>query len=1142
MSIRFLFGISGSGKTEYMIRRALREAPRDLRRQWLFLVPEQDTLSMQRRVAGHPENPGKGMLNIDVLSFRRLAYRVFRELNQEPPRIIDDSGKVMILRETAEKVCGELSYYREQLNRPGFLRELKSQISEFYQYRILPEMLDMAAERSGSVQTKSKLRDLALLYRAFREYMDSHGYLAQEELLDRLLQALPLSKQLRNSTLFFDGFTGFTPVQQDIIEELMLQSSELCFALDLRAEETASIYEKRGAEDLFYLTRETVQRLSFRAARQRIPVAPPIDLNRYQAETGEPQGASPVFPRFSAAPELQYLAEQIYRYGEPEQEAPPASSIELWEAGDIRSELEHAAEQIEHAVREEGKRYAEIGILLTVPEEYRDLLFRVFGAAEIPYFLDDSRSLLDSPYAELIRAALLVPERSFSFDSVIRYLRALPLRSEEEENEIDLFENYLRESGKRGLGKYREDWEAYPLLKEKLIGPLLLLQEESGRGSTAAERTEALRALLERIGARERVEAAAEEKRQAGEQELAEELLQGMARITELLERLALLLGDTAVSRREYIDILDSGLREEKLHIIPTTVDQVMIGDLTRSRFSNPSVFMILGASAANLPKAAGTSGILGDRERALFRELEMELAPDRTEDALLERFYIYRALAAPSQRLLLSYATKGRGGKGLRRSSVMEKIEQLFPNIRMQSVRKKQMELYTGRELLRQLSRRLPDYLEDRRAEKPASETEETLLRTLLLLRRNGYRAESAGLLSAAFTHYRESKLERSAAEAVYGERLRGSITRIEQFNQCAYAHFLRYGLRLSERKTDEIQAFDIGNLYHRAIELAFREAERQKRGLGELSAAELHMLSEQVVLQTAEENRDLRLLSTGRNRYILRKIGEITRTTLWALSEQLRRGDFRTIALERDFDLLRDGIELRGRIDRVDSCRSGDRLYVRVIDYKSGRTAFSLQKVYEGLQIQLVTYMNVMLQNLAYRNPGREVLPAGLFYYHIDSPVLDYQEGKREEELLRERLQALRMDGLVNAELDIVRHMDRDFTKDSDVIPATLRDGLVDERKKSAASTERLTALRHYVDRRIGRDARRILEGEIAVRPVREDKERTACSYCPYHSVCAFDPRVEGYRYRNIGKISEEELWKRLSEEEEKDGDDVD
>ena len=314
MSIQFVLGGSGAGKTEFLLRRALRGAREDYRSSWILLVPEQDTLAMQRRITLHPENPGKGILNIDVMSFHRLAYRVFELLDRPLPRIIDDTGKVMLLRESSERVKDKLELYKNQLSRPGFLSELKSQISEFYQYRIRPELLEDAAEKCSSSHMGAKLRELSLLYRAFLEYMEERGYMVEEELLDRLLSFLPETKLLDGATILFDGFTGFTPVQLDIIEEMMKSCRSLLFSLCLGRGAKGALYGEHRASELFFLTGQTAEKLRLRAEKCSCPILPPIDLNRFDALTGRARNPSHPLPRFQNAPALDYLERSLYRY------------------------------------------------------------------------------------------------------------------------------------------------------------------------------------------------------------------------------------------------------------------------------------------------------------------------------------------------------------------------------------------------------------------------------------------------------------------------------------------------------------------------------------------------------------------------------------------------------------------------------------------------------------------------------------------------------------------------------------------------------------------------------------------------------------------------------------------------------------
>lgn len=1138
MSVQFVFGASGAGKTEYLLRKVLLEAAQDLRKDFYFIVPEQDTLGMQRKVTAHPLNTGRGILNVDVLSFRRLAYRVFEELNVRDLRIIDDMGKIMILRRVSGEVREELSVYQRQLDKPGFLSELKSQISELYQYKVQPEMIALAAEKTGSLYTRGKLRDLSLLYKAFRDYMEKQGYMTEEELLDRLYQLLPDSRLLKNAVLVFDGFTGFTPLQLDILRELLPAASRMFFALDVSADETGMIYEKKTAEDLFYLTSDTVRKLTKLCRETGTALLPAVDLNRYDAVTGNERSAAEPLPRFRKAPALSVIERELYRYGRSVQEIPvqpdsaAGDAVEIWEASDLRMELTAIAGEIERSVREEKLRYQDFGIILTDPESCRDLVFQVFEEAEIPYFLDDPADLMHSPYAETIRAALEAVDRNFTFDAVLRYLRALPRGTDAENNEIDLFENYLRESGIAGCSRYDAAWESFNGLKEKLIRPLLLMREETKGAAAVSVRVEAIRKMLAAASAKELVQDEAERLRAEGEQNRAEEILSGIDAADAVLDKLETLLGANAVGRTEFRDILDAGLSEASVRLIPATLDQVVIGDLMRSRFSGQRRFFIAGVTSDAIPKADTGVRILNDRDRKLFLDAGIMLAPDRTENALIQRFYIYRALLNPSEHLVISYALRGRNGKGRKPSGLIGTLKEILPGLTVKKLRNTSPMLCTRKEAVRMLAEELSSLPEGREDQ----EEHRAMLRRLSVLYRDPeFHTEAVQLLSAAFTHYTGTRLGTGIAEAVYGKVLTGSITRLELFTGCAYAHFLKYGLRLAERKTYEVQAFDIGNLYHAAIERCFRIAEEEKRTLPDYDEEALAALAARCVAEVSGSYGNRMMMDTARNRYLVRKVRDITRTTLWALAEQLRRGDFKVAALERDFDLVRDGIRLTGRIDRVDRCVDQDRIYVKVIDYKSGRTAFDLQKIYHGLQLQLVAYMNAAIQQTSLQYPGKEILPAAMFYYHIDDPVLPYDAERTGPEAAEERLRLLKMDGLVNTDAEVVKRLDRDIRRESDIMPVAVKNGMVDPARKSVASTRRFRDLAEYVDRNIGKYAAEIKAGEIAVHPVLYKRDSTACTYCPYHAVCKFDPRIEGFSYRNPDSMKPEEIWQKISPEEE-------
>lgn len=1145
MSLRFIFGAGGAGKTEYLLQYFLKHAPENFRKNWFLIVPEQDTLAMQKKILAHPANPGGGILNIDVLSFNRLAYRVFEELGLQAMTIIDDTGKIMILRSVTEKIRGKLRLYQRELNKPGFLESLKSQISEFYQYHITPEMLDLAAERAESQYTRSKLQDIALIYEHFQQYMEEHGYHTQEEILDQLYAHLPESRLLQDAVVAFDGFTGFTPIQLRILEEILPVTAETLVSCEVSLDAHDSIYELRGPEDLFYLSRQTVAKLTKMASDLKLPVEAPIDVNRFDARTGEPRPASAVLRRFVKAPALSTIEARLYRFDTVAAKADPDASLVIREAADLRQEVEAMATSIEEAVRREDLRYQDIGIILTNPESYRDIVYKVFSEAGIPYFFDDPASLLDSPYAELMRAALEAVDRNFSFDAVLRFLRALPDVTPEKEQHIDRLDNILRATGIRGASKYDAVWTEADgsvgereALRQELILPLLHLRTQSGeRGASVATRVDALDALMQEIGASDAITSLAAVLRAVGDQNRAEALEESVTAIDAVLHQLRSLLGETSVSRAEFRDVLDAGLRQASVRVIPATLDQVVIGDLTRSRFSNPRLFFVAGLTADEVPKAEPDTKLLTDRDRHLFKDLDIELAPDRVESALVQRFYIYRALLNPSERLVLSYALKGRDGKGCRPSGLIKEIRDMFTELPVEKLRDRAPRAFTMKEAERLIAGAMQE-LETLVAQDTGTMQTSRLLEYLAILDRDpAQHAKAQQLMAAAFTHYEADMLSQKVAEELYGGRILGSITRLERYSQCAYQHFLRYGLRLQERESFDLQMYDIGNLYHGAIEQSFRHTLEAEKKLEALSEEEICALAEESVTQVSASYNHGLLMDTARNQYLVRKATAITRTTLWALAEQLRRGAFHVDGLEKNFDYIRDGMRLTGRIDRVDVAQDEGHVYVKVIDYKSGKTSFDLSRVYNGTQLQLTTYMNVAMNEYQLRYPEKEIVPAAMFYYRIDDPVLDYDASASAEDRERARLKKLMVDGLVNTELSVVQKLDTGIEKASDILPVTIKAGTVDATKKNVASTKRFRDLGRFVDRKMQGFAQEIRDGRIVVDPIRISTDTTACSWCPYHSICRFDPRIDGYAYRSGEKLSAEDIWNEISPEEKKD-----
>ena len=1179
-TLQFVFGASGSGKTEFCIRKALEEAGKDLNHNVYYLVPEQDTLAMQKRIVMHEKNKGKGILNLDVLSFQRLYYASFSHANKKVPKALDEMGKVMVLSLVAEKYNRNLLYFQGEIDKPGFLEEAKSLISECMQYGISPENLSTCALKSVKKLTGAKLHDMALLYEGFLSWLLEHKKYTEEGIQDLALEQVLQDPNYKNASFLLDGFTGFTVSELRCLEILMEGENDILISLEIRSREEGNLYDRGDLSSLFYLTKDAVKEVEELALKLKVKILPEINVNLYDSISGERRKEGEVYPRFEKIPALQKICDD-YAFGQTEgerdsrgQEKKDVKSFEkteqeeaqkekqnkpfgisIRECPNILREMEEAAAEIRALVKNEGYRYRDIAVIVPDPESYRDILFRKWKDLEIPFFLEEDIKLMDSPYGKVVRSALLVLEKGFLFDAVFRYLRAFPYRGAEEEELVDRWENLARERGWKGLEAFSsllqseegeeiqseekgerahkkkvEDYQAY-----RDLSCLFTFYEKNRKsaekGLVLKDRIDSLSELLEKTDLENRLLDSLSFLSEEGMENREESFAKSIGIILEMMEKMRESLGEISISKKSFGKLFDLAFSLEKLRQIPATLDQLVVGDLRRSRFHNPRAFFFLGLSAEFLPKGMGKSIIFTEKERAFLRESGYRLSPLSWEESYMEKYYVYKAFLTPKERLYLSYPRAVRNGKSGKASPYLKELFPLFPDLKIIYSEREKLPIYNGKRALEELVEELPKQCTGKslflQKEEILHRFKTESFRLLQYLwNREEYHKEVERILKGIFFENTEERISREMSLALYGEILKGSVSRMEVFYSCPYAHFLQYGLNLKDRKTSEVQAFTIGNVYHRMLELFFQKLMRRK-DIEEVFEEKLEELLEEVLEELWQDPEFSLFLSGGRNEYLRMKLKKNGRRILWALGKQLMGGDFRPKAVEEEFKMEEEGLHLRGRIDRVDEYLSEDRkkLFLKVIDYKSGKKAFSLKNLFSGLDLQLPLYMDYVLQREKEKNPNREVLPSALFYFTMDNPVIPYEEDFDPE---KERLKAFKPSGLVNLSEESLSHLEK-REGESLLLPVQCKNGEVEE-KGAAVSSEKLEALLEFVKKEMLKGAKRIKEGEKGISPIRKEGDITACSYCPYHSICGFDEDLPNFRYRNPDSRTDEELWEEI------------
>lgn len=1140
MSLRFYFGPSGSGKSHRIYEEIMQRAAQEPGRNFLIIVPDQFTMQTQKDLVMRSDRGG--ILNIDVLSFGRLSHRILEEVGTKEMPVLDDTGKSLVLQKIAADLKEQLPAMGSLLHKQGYIHEVKSAISEFMQYGISTQDMDKliaSAEKRGALAMK--LRDLKTLYRGFQDYIRDH-FITTEETLDVLRRSLVKSKILPDSVVVFDGFTGFTPIQNRLIQELMRVCEETIVTVTIGEEEDP--YQMDGEQKLFHLSKKTVADLVKLAAEAEVTRGEDVFVK------GGPN-------RFTEAPALCYLEQNLFRYQyEPYTEK--QCEIRMFEALSPREEVHQTALYIRKLIREEGLTYRDIAVVIGDLEGYASYVETEFGQLEIPCFLDRTRGIVLNPMIEYIKSALQLYIRDFSYDTVFHFLRSGMADISREE--IDELENYVIRTGARGYRTYsrlftrkteemqqgsgQEDTERAEETMERLnrirqqFADTVEILHMAPRAK-AGEYVDHLYDFLEQNQVQQKLLNYQQQFEQEGDLAKAREYAQIYRLVMDLLDQIYELLGEEEISLQEFADILEAGFGEITVGTIPQNVDRIVVGDMERTRLKQVKVLFFLGVNDGNIPKNASKGGIISDMDREFLIESGTEMAPSPRQQMYIQRLYLYLNMTKPSERLYLSYAKVNSDGKGIRPSYLIDTVRKLFPQLAVEYPQNRsRLEQIEGRqEGARYLAEELREYADGTLREEERQD---------FYLMYRAYEADPEGrdrLTAAAFRRYKESGLSRIVARALYGRQLENSVSRLETYAACACRHFLQYGLSLQEREEFGFEVSDMGNVYHAVLENFAGKLAESGRTWWDFDENFATQAIKEAVEGYAATYGETVLYSSARNEYAITRMSRILTRTVLTLQQHLKQGSFQPDDYELSFRFAEDldsihvdlseeeKMHLQGRIDRIDVSEDAEHVYVKVIDYKSGNKKFDLAALYYGLQLQLVVYMNAAMELESRKHPDKEIVPAALLYYHIDDPTIETPVELTQEQINEEILTKLRMNGVVNSDPAVVERLDRFLQDKSKVIPVEKKKDGSFSARSGILSREELQVVSAYVDTKIRQIGREILDGKIAANPYEKGNEE-ACTYCAYKKVCGFDGSIPGYEKRQLEDLDKQTLMQRMQE----------
>jgi ATP-dependent helicase/nuclease subunit B len=1191
VSLRFIYGGAGIGKSTFCLEDIQARSAEESEKPLVLLVPEQFSFQAEKnliKVVG-----STGIKNVQVLSFNRLAYRVFGEVGGITGIAMDASGKAMLIHNILQKKQEEFKVFRRASRQKGFIDNVASAITEFKKYNIGLEDLNKVKENLGEYPLLvDKITDLSLIYNEFDSTLNKN-YVDLDDDLTRLYGALDQCSIFDGAEFWFDEFTGFTPQQYKILEKLYQKAKRINITLPLKSSEHSKHMEEA---DAFYSIKSTETKLLTLAEETGTSLEKSIELQGNKEH------------KFKDNRELSFLEENYFAFPYvPKVEK--CENIKVFKALNAYSEIEHVAKDILRLCREENIRFNKIAVVTRDLPSYEKLIKAIFTEYDIPIFIDKKKDITSNPLIVLITSALEILSKSFSYEAVFRYLKTGLLDIEEQH--IDILENFVIEAGVKGKKKWTEEdlWQGkieyyfrdyfnnkseedakieatIKILndtREAFIAPLMQLSEKlKGGNSSVTKICTALFEFLESIKVYKTVESWIDSFKKEGAQEEVIEYSKIWNLVMELLDQMVEVMGTEILTLEDFVKILSMGFSKHQMGLIPPALDGVTISSVERIKSHDISALYIIGVNDGVFPKANKEEGIFTDSDRMILKENAVEMANDTKTEIFNEQYLIYATITIPSKYLNISYPIADYEGKTLRPSIIISRFKALFKALREEGNISGYSQGMQEAEKLQEVSAKVPTFnglIFELRRYLEQGHISPLWVEVYKWYQNQPKWREKSNIIFQAFDYKNEIKmLKKEKVKQLYGDKNYFSVSRIEKYEECPFAYFVQYGLKAKPRKTFTFSSPDLGSFMHSVLDDFSKLVDKSEMKWASLDTQWCEENIASIVDKEAEQGSSGYILnSSPRYKYFTERLKRVLKRTILVIVEQMKNSGFEPFGYEVSFGFeegdyppieveLSTGekVNLVGRIDRVDKLINEGEEFYRIIDYKSGNKDFKLTDVYYGLQIQLLTYLDAMLtneikfsreNNYSRENysdeennssierdfskelelPEEPIFAAGILYFKIDDPVIKAKNNLNEEELEKAIMKALKMKGLLLADTKIIREMDRNIEGASLIVPASIKkDGELGSRS-SVATKEQFDMLRSHVKENLIKTCEEMVSGEINIKPYKKKDaaQTTPCSYCDYNAICQFDPALKENTYKIIKDKKDKEIWELLAKE---------
>lgn len=1090
--IRFVYGSSASLKSKYITELMLADSALGI--QSFLIVPEQFAVSAERSILS--SLPPEAQLYTEVLNFSRLYNRVCREYGGLEYNYVTKPTKHLLMWENLRQLSPLLKLYGNSTE-DDFTEMMLSQIGELKACCITPTDLENAADKLGDKHPLAKkLSDIALIYASF-ENLISQSFSDSADDLSKLCDMLCEHDFFKGANVYIDHFTSLTAEEHRIIERIFSSAENVTVTIPLSYPKHEAIY----ASSILDCEARLKKSAKKHGNTKEIIIPPEC----------EGRGA------------IKYLAENLWINNKDTEKPQSNSEISLISCSNPYTEAEAAAAYTLELMRE-GYRCRDIVVIARDAEEYRGIIEGAFEKCDIPFYFSEKTDLLTTPLVKFLLSSLRIKIYNWRTTDVISHLKTglynIDMR------DIDLFEQYITTWQIKGSafcdGEFFLNPDGYVeelspraanilsaanRVRQTLCDNLCPLFDILESDADFIDKCRALYEFLDRSGAEAYLTELAKKEAELGNLRTAEEYSRLYAVCCDALGEIASALADeddaNDIDTKKMLELITVFFSQTDMGSIPTSADEVVIGSASMLRADEVKCAILIGLCEGTFPAAVKDTGLLSKAERDILEEMNMQFSERSRFRGSDELMYVQRAVELPSKRLALLTHRASADGSKCTPSLPFLRAKDIFPDRFVE---------YDSHSVTSILGSAVSELAYIDKISSP--EERNALLRAVAENEAASRLLRSDGSVKISDTVCNVSS---DTATEVFGDRIYLSQSRIDKFVNCNFSYYCTYVLKLREEQISRFKANDIGTFIHYILENLLKEIV-DKDGIGKtLSTEQIAAITRKTVDEYILRISPKGARPTGRLEHLYKKLYNLSLVLIRNILTEFEHSSFRPEFFELNTDgkgenpaamelLLEDGkkIIFRGIIDRVDIYKSEEKVYIRVVDYKTGTKEFSLEDIKHGLNIQMLLYLFTLTSNKSRAftaKIGGEAHPAGVVYLSSNIPTVELDDYDTEENVLSLAEGELERSGLLISDEEILNAMNDEMSPEILLGAKKKADGTLSGR--SLASLEFFTQLEADIKATLTDIGKKMLSGCASAEPL-DYKKANPCEWCAMKPIC--------------------------------------